>query len=102
MLGRHNDGCMHVRVNDTVVAEGSCSGKGELEGVIRRKKAVVVEHSRVARDGMGRIADIFPDYGISRFDGQSRRLKKVSAMLFHHLDGVNDVTSLKPKSRCLG
>jgi len=73
---------MHLQVNVTVVVKCPRSGKGELEGVILREKAGGAEHSRVARDGMGRIADIFPDHDISRFDGQACRLKKVSLMLF--------------------
>ena len=73
MLGSHEDGCMHIQMNVTAVLEGPCSDKGELEGVILREKAAGVEHSRDARDGMGRIADIFPDHDIARFDGQACR-----------------------------
>ncbi len=73
MLGSYEDGRMHIQMNVTVILEGPCSGKGELEGVIRREKAAVVENSCVARDGMGRIADIFPDHDIARFDGQACR-----------------------------
>ena len=93
---------MHIQMNVAVVLEGPYMGKGELESMVPCEKTLVVESPCVARDCMDRIADILPDHDISRFDGQACRLKKVSLMLFHDLDGVNNVTFLEPKSRCLG
>ena len=102
VLAHHYDGCLHIQVNVAVVPEGPCLGKGEPEGLICHENTGVVEHSRVARDGMGRSAGISPDHDISHFDGQACRLKKETSIHFNDIDGVNDVTSAEPKSWCLG